>query len=119
MLNNNEKKPLYTSDNPFAISSSISQFEYGYASPGAVIYFPLSSNLLLCSFQQRFEKKNNRQVLKENEVDRANFAQIFSSKRFVFQKSKDFTFIVKTLKDNPSSDENKPKFEVSINDKSE
>ncbi len=72
MLNMNEKISLCTSDNPLAFGNSSRLSEFAYSNPGAIIHFPLNINELLCSFDPNFEKRNNKEVLKRNEIHAVN-----------------------------------------------
>ena len=84
---------MCTSDNPFALGNSSGMSEYAYPTPGAIIYFPLTSSELLCSFDPKFENRNNKEVLKNKEIRLVNIAQIVSANRFIFQKTDDFGYV--------------------------
>jgi hypothetical protein len=103
VLINKSTLPLWTSDNPVSLKNDYNfQVNYGILSPGMEIRFPLSSNLLLYSYDPNTSiPKNNRESLSDYELRISNQSQLLSSTRFVYCPSQNFEWVEKFLDSNP------------------
>lgn len=90
VLRNMSDFPLWTSDNPISFYNNHGG-DLGIESRGIEIRFPLSSKLLLFSYDPKTDPphRNNEKMLRKM-VDLANQLQIVSSTWFIFSKSKNF-----------------------------
>jgi hypothetical protein len=92
VLRNLTDSPLWTSDNPISLYNGYGgEGNLGIVCPGVEIRFPLSSKLLLFSYDPKTDPphRNNEKVSRKM-VDFANQLQIVSSTRFIFSNSNNF-----------------------------
>jgi hypothetical protein len=103
VLINKTEVPLWTSDNPISFYNVYGpEGNLGIMSPGVEIRFPLSSNLLLFSFDPFTNiPLTNRTRMSTSMVNFANLLQVRSSTRFVYSATNDFKSARNYLTNNP------------------
>lgn len=83
---------IWTSDNPLSFHNDYGgEGNLGIMCPGVEIRFPLSSNLLLFSYDPKTDPPHvNKERMSKESVTRANELQVASSTRFIFSSYDDF-----------------------------
>ena len=111
IMENKTKIPLWTSDNPIAKQNEANQAHgmVGIVCSGIEVHVPLTPKLSLVVLDpEHFSEYPNKIKMTESDVNKENFLQIESSKRFVYSQSSAFHQINDMLKDHPQcKDENR------------
>ena len=111
IMENETKIPLWTSDNPIATQNKSNQAHgmVGIICSGIEVHLPLTSKLSLVALDPKhFSEYPNKIKMTELNVNKENFLQFESSKRFVYSQSSAFHQINDMLKDHPQcKDENR------------
>jgi len=112
LIENKTNQPFYTSDNPIAKISHMTD-EYmsydGYASDGIEIIFPLNSNYLLDLCEREYFKnlenlENSKLLITDIEnVNYFNSLEVIQSYRQIFSSQDSFQIIPELKKTNPDS----------------
>jgi hypothetical protein len=90
LLNQTDNNSFLISDNPIAFANSIDNEDKGFMRRGAKIFFPLTSKILLYSFDEYSKRKNDQDIMDHSEIDEANEAQVRSSTRYIYRTNNDF-----------------------------
>ena len=104
VLVNKTKIPLWTSDNPISFYNTFGRSGYnmGIFSPGIEIRFPLSSELLLFSYDPNTHPPIlNKNKMSEDDVLLSNNTQIRTSTRFIYSAANSFEYASEYLKKYP------------------
>jgi Protein of unknown function (DUF4238) len=99
---NRTPMPLWTSDHPLTLFNPLTG-DLGLACPGIQVFFPLSptASLHLCDPIAYAALPNDEVIDDVRDVMFQNTLQVFSSTRFVFSQSDDFTLAEKILNKQP------------------
>ncbi len=99
---NKTGNPLWTSDNPISLYNIYGQEgNLGIMSPGVEIRFPLTSELLLYSYDPNTNPPIiNGTKISASMLELANQVQLRSSTRFVYSRTDDFSLAKRYLKSN-------------------
>lgn len=96
--------PLWTSDNPLAFHNEFELSDgwgnLGLLSPGVEIHFPLSSSVIMFSYDPTTSKLKSGEITEE-QIIRHNNYQVNNSTRFLYSQSDDFTIARNFLKKFP------------------
>jgi hypothetical protein len=119
VLRNVTEIPLWTSDNPISFYNRYGdEGNLGIVSPGLEIRLPLSSKLLLFSYDPKTDPphRNNDKMLSKM-VELSNKLQVESSTRFIYSNSNDFDLAKKHLQKYPKyKNPDRSRFKIILKD---